>query len=101
MSLLGLGAQVGVILPFSRSQETEADVLGLRYMAEAGFDPRAAVELWQNMMAQGGPKPPGFLSTHPTNKARINELQARMDESLAIYQQARGQGRTPECAPPR
>jgi predicted Zn-dependent protease len=100
MSLLGLGAQVGVILPFSRAQESEADTLGLRYMAEAGFDPREAIQLWQNMMAQGGTKPPGFLSTHPTDEARIHSLEKQMPAAMDIYQQARAQGRSPQCSPP-
>jgi predicted Zn-dependent protease len=97
MSLLGLGAQVGVVLPFSRAQETEADVLGLRYMAEAGFDPREAVQLWRNMMEAGGPRPPGFLSTHPPSEARIRSLEQQMGAAMEIYQQARARGRTPRC----
>lgn len=97
MALLGLGAQVGVLLPFSRIQESEADQIGLDLMARAGYDPRAAVELWQNMAEQGGAKPPEFLSTHPANASRIEHLREHMDEALATYRQARQQGRMPDC----
>lgn len=97
MGLLGLGAQVGVILPFSRVQESEADEIGLELMAKAGYDPRAAVELWQNMASQGGGQPPEFLSTHPAHGTRIEDLQEDMDQALALYRQARAQGRLPDC----
>ncbi len=95
--LLGLGAQVGVLLPFSRAQEAEADLVGLELMAEAGFDPRASVRLWQNMEAQGGQKPPEFLSTHPSGQRRITELNARMSEYMQISMRARAAGRMPDC----
>lgn len=95
--LLGLGAQVGVLLPFSRAQEAEADLVGLELMAEAGFDPRASVRLWQNMEAQGGQKPPEFLSTHPSGQRRITELNARMNEYMQISMRARAAGRMPDC----
>lgn len=97
MSLLGLGAQVGIILPFSRAQESEADALGLRYMASAGFDPHAAVRLWQRMMKEPGAKPPAFLSTHPSDQQRIANLEAQMAQVMPLYQQARAQGRQPDC----
>jgi predicted Zn-dependent protease len=95
--LLGVGAQVGVLLPFSRTQEAEADLVGLELMARAGFDPRASVRLWQNMQAQGGEAPPEFLSTHPSSGRRISELNARMSEYLQIATQARSAGRLPDC----
>lgn len=88
MSALGLGAQVGILLPFSRTQESEADTIGLELMARAGFDPRASVELWQNMAAAGGAKPAEFMSTHPSNETRINGLQARMNQAMQLYRQA-------------
>lgn len=97
MALLGVGAQVGILLPFSRSQESEADVLGLRYLAEAGFDPRASVELWQNMAKVGGGGGPTFLSTHPSGEQRIEKLQEKMPEALQLYQQAQARGRRPAC----
>ena len=72
----GLGTQVGVMLPFSRSQEAEADHIGLTLMAIAGYDPDAAVNLWKRMQAQSnGQEPPEFLSTHPSNQTRINNLE--------------------------
>lgn len=97
MALLGLGAQVGVLLPFSRGQESEADVLGLRYLAEAGFNPQAAVELWQNMAKVSGGGGPSFLSTHPSGEQRIKTLQENMPQALQLYQQAQARGRRPNC----
>lgn len=84
--LLGAGAQYGLILPYGRNQELEADSRGLRLMAKAGYDPRAAVELWQNMRQAGGDRPPTFLSTHPGPEQRIAQLQAQMPEALEVYQ---------------
>lgn len=95
--LLGVGAQVGLILPFSRTQEAEADLVGLELMAKAGFDPRESVRLWQNMQAQGGGSQPEFLSTHPSSQRRITELNARMSEHMRISSQARSAGRVPDC----
>lgn len=73
----GLGANVGVLLPYSRKQESEADEVGLILMAKAGYDPEAAVGFWQRMVAgnKGKAKPPAFLSTHPTDERRISEIQ--------------------------
>ena len=97
IAALGAGAQVGVLLPFSRGQESEADILGVNLMARAGFDPRASVQLWQNMQRQGGNRPSSFLSTHPSEGNRIQALQQHMPEALQIYNQARAQGRRPNC----
>ena len=97
MALLGVGAQVGLLLPYSRGQETEADVLGLDYMARAGFDPRASVKLWRNMSEAGDGQPPEFLSTHPAHGSRIDSLQDHMPEAMKLYRKARNQGRTPDC----
>lgn len=73
----GIGSQVGVMLPFSRSHETEADAIGLRLMAIAGYDPTEAARLWQRMSAQsGGSQPSEILSTHPSNESRIANLRA-------------------------
>jgi len=96
MAALGLGAQVGIILPFGRDQESEADLLGLDLMAKAGFDPRESVDLWQNMSAAGGEAPPEFLSTHPAHQTRIQNLQQRMPRALELRAEAGG---TPSCAP--
>ncbi len=98
MGLLGMGVQVGVLMPFSRADESEADVIGLELMARAGFDPREAVTLWENMSrASGGQAPPEFLSTHPGHATRISQLRAEMDEVLPLYEQARSAGRRPNC----
>jgi predicted Zn-dependent protease len=99
LGLLGLGAQVGVLLPFSRTQESEADVIGLDLMARVGFDPRQSVELWHNMAsASGGKSPPEFLSTHPANQSRIDHLNENMADAVGKYDQARASGHTPRCA---
>lgn len=93
----GILAQTGFLLPGSRTQESEADVVGQRLMAEAGFNPAQAVDLWQNMIAAGGSRPPQWLSTHPDPSARIRELQAAAPALAPIYQQARAAGRAPRC----
>jgi len=100
MAALGLGAQYGILLPFSRRHESEADVIGLNLMADAGFDPRASLQLWRNMAAQGGTQPPAWLSTHPSHDQRMGGLQAQMNEAVARYEQARRAGRTPNCPRP-
>lgn len=97
MALLGIGAQVGILLPFSRTQESEADLLGLDLMSQAGFDPRQAVVLWQNMQQAAGNKPPELLSDHPADSRRIAQIQARLPQDLPVYQQAVEAGRTPKC----
>lgn len=94
---LGLGAQYGVLLPYSRTHEREADVLGLDFMARAGFDPRESLALWRNMAQAGGGQPLEFLSTHPSNATRLQELAAAMDGAMATYREARRQGRQPQC----
>jgi predicted Zn-dependent protease len=95
--LLGVGAQVGILLPFSRSQESEADLVGLELMARAGFDPRQSVDLWQNMMAASGGAPPEFLSTHPSGESRIRALQGLMPKVLPLAEKARASGKRPDC----
>ena len=97
MAVLGLGAQVGILLPYGRSHESEADRIGLELMAQAGFDPAASVELWQNMSREGGARPPEFLSTHPANETRIRVLQAQVPAAMGVYREARAAGRVPEC----
>ncbi|MBC85819.1 MAG: peptidase [Bdellovibrionaceae bacterium] len=83
---LGLGAQFGVLLPFSRKHESEADLLGLEYMSKAGFNPRGAVELWQNMASNSKGSPPEILSTHPANSTRIRNLSRHLSKYTPIYQ---------------
>ncbi len=97
LGLLGVGVQVGVLLPYGRSQESEADILGLDLMAKAGFNPRQSVPLWQNMAKAGGGGSPEFLSTHPSNSTRIKNLNKRMNQALALQTKARSQGRRPSC----
>lgn len=101
LGALGLGAQVGILLPFSRQHETEADLIGLDLMARAGFNPQASIELWENMRRRSQVAPLEFLSTHPGHNTRINTLQSAMPDALLTYQQARQRGITPRCTPPR
>ncbi|MEM7007742.1 MAG: M48 family metallopeptidase [Thermodesulfobacteriota bacterium] len=89
MQAYGLGANVGVLLPFSRTQESEADRIGLIYMAKAGYDPREAVAFWQRMDAAAkGSSPPEFLSTHPGYQTRVQNLQRWLPEAMTYYNQA-------------
>ena len=95
---LGGAAMVGLfVLPGTRAQENEADVVGQRLMAQAGFDPRQAVDLWQNMMAASQSRPPEWLSTHPDPRSRIDEMRRRADALIPVYEQARANGRRPSC----
>lgn len=86
-ALLGAGASVGVLLPWGRAQESEADHLGLILMAKAGYDPHAARDLWVRMAAlsKGSGKPPEFLSTHPSDATRITQIEAWMPEAMQYY----------------
>ncbi len=87
MSAYGLGAQVGVLLPFSRTQESEADHIGLILMARAGYDPRAALAFWQRMeRAASEGSPPEFLSTHPSHGTREQQIEAWLPEALGYYE---------------
>jgi predicted Zn-dependent protease len=89
MAAIGVGVQVGVQLPFSRTHETEADLIGLQLMAKAGFDPKQAVNLWQNMAKAGGDnRQPELLSTHPLPTTRIDTLQKNMPGALSLYSAA-------------
>ncbi|MDE8602474.1 M48 family metallopeptidase [Marinomonas sp. RSW2] len=94
---LGIGIQVGIILPFSRTHESEADLLGLEYMAKAGFDPRESVQLWRNMSAGDNNNTPELLSTHPSHATRIEDLQANMSPHLAVYDALVTQNKQPQC----
>jgi len=87
MSAYGLGSQVGVLLPFSRLQETEADHLGVIFMAMAGYDPHAAVGFWERMMeaSKSQARPPEFLSTHPADATRIKHLEEFVPEATEYY----------------
>lgn len=85
MMTYGIGSQYLAILPYSREHESEADQMGLIFMAMAGYNPEVAVEFWQRMGAAGGQKPPEFLSTHPADDTRVRELREHMPEALKYY----------------
>lgn len=94
---LQTGAMLGILNPFSRKQETEADVIGLKYMAKAGFDPREAVTLWTNMEERNETQIPEFMSTHPSGETRIESLVSQLPAALALYNEAKAQGKAPNC----
>ncbi|MFQ5982025.1 MAG: M48 family metallopeptidase [Woeseiaceae bacterium] len=95
---LQAGSQLGIFLPHTRSQESEADVLGLQYMANAGFDPRESVELWKKMQKEHeDDAPPEFLSTHPSSETRIESLISQYPEALVLMNEAKTQGKNPNC----
>jgi len=86
MMAYGMGAQIGVLLPFSRLHESEADHLGLIFMAMAGYDPNESVQFWERMSdMKEGQAPPEFISTHPSDKTRINKLKALIPEAMTYY----------------
>jgi len=97
---LNQGVPLLVLLPFSRNQESEADVIGLEYMARAGFDPRQAVPLWQNMMKESDKAPSEFLSTHPSGEKRIDSLISQWGDTLPLYNDALQSGTQPDCQQP-
>jgi metalloendopeptidase OMA1, mitochondrial len=86
MAALGVGAQVGMLLPFSRKHESEADYIGILLAADAGYDPRESVALWERMGQMSGGGPAEFMSTHPSHETRIDQLKKWMPEAMAIYQ---------------
>lgn len=86
LSVYGVGAQFGALLPFSRTHESEADRLGLVFMAMAGYDPHEAVDFWTRMsQASGGQAPPEFMSTHPSDQTRIQDIQKELPEAMQYY----------------
>ncbi len=85
MGALGAGAQFGVLMPFSRKHESEADEIGLHYMARAGYDPRESIRFWQRMEESAQQQPPEFLSTHPSHGTRIQQLEAEMPKALEEF----------------
>ena len=99
MSALGLGLQYGVLMPYGRTHESEADVMGLDLMAKSGFDPRQSINLWVKMsQARNGQAQPEYLSTHPSDATRIDNLNQNMAGAMQEYQQAKAQGKHPNCS---
>jgi predicted Zn-dependent protease len=98
-TVYGLGAQVGVMLPFNRKQELEADHLGLVLMAIAGYDPNAAIPFWERMSQQGGSNME-LLSTHPSDANRIAEIKKEIPEAMEYYNAIWGKGATPATTTP-
>ncbi len=98
VSLLGVGAEYGIIMPFSRLHESEADTIGLDMMASAGFNPAESITLWLKMaQASQGPQPVEFMSTHPSHVTRVDDLQKRMPGAIRLMQQAHAAGKRPNC----
>jgi predicted Zn-dependent protease len=101
MAALGLGANVGIVLPFSRKQESEADHIGLVYMARAGYDPKEAIAFWQRMLQMaGGGSMPAFLSDHPASEQRIKDLQQELPEAEKQFRAGGVGGPMPTILPP-
>ncbi len=97
MAGLGLGLQYGVIMPYSRAHESEADIVGQDLMARSGFEPSASIKLWQNMAKLSQGAPAEFMSTHPSNKTRINQLTEHLSSSMTLYKA----GNRPNCQKPK
>lgn len=94
---LGTMTTLGLLNPFSRLQESEADIVGLEYMAMAGFDPRESIQLWQNMSEKNETSIPEFMSTHPSGETRIEQLVEHTPRALALFNEAKAQGKDPNC----
>ncbi len=92
MGALGAGAQFGILMPFGRQHESEADEIGLMYMARAGYDPQESIRFWKRMDQASRSGPPEFLSTHPSHGTRVQQLEALMPKALQEYNRARGGG---------
>ncbi len=95
--VLGIGAGVGILLPFSRIHEKEADAVGLDLMARAGFDPAQSLAFWQNMSKMSRGQPIEFLSTHPSHESRYEELRKQLDAPRRLFEQVRSRGEEPRC----
>mgnify|MGYP002152675280 FL=1 len=94
---LSQGAIYGILYPFSRKMESEADIIGLEYMAMAGFDPRESANLWQRMDAKKESRIPAYMTTHPSSEDRIDGLVSHYPKALALYNKAQAEGRYPDC----
>ncbi len=88
MQAMGLGVQTGVLLPFSRKHESEADYIGILLAGDAGYDPQEAIHIWERMAATSDGAPPEFLSTHPAHETRIADLTKWMPEAMVLYEKA-------------
>lgn len=97
LQVLDAAAQYGIFLPFNRTQESEADSIGILLMARAGFEPASSITLWENMSVGAGPRPPELLSTHPSPNSRIADLASRLPEATVLLQAARAAGLSPDC----
>ncbi|MBS0336675.1 MAG: M48 family metallopeptidase [Proteobacteria bacterium] len=93
-SMLAQASDLAISLPFSRRHETDADLVGMELAARAGYDPRAAANVWRKMSELGGKQPPQFLSTHPAHATRIREIEANLPRVLPLYEAARQNGET-------
>ena len=100
LEVLDMGTQLGLFLPFNRTQESEADQIGILLMSRAGFDPMESIRLWENMAAQGGPRPPEFMSTHPSPNTRMADLNRQMGAARALQEAALAGGLQPGCRRP-
>tara|TARA_R110001592_G_scaffold206408_3_gene457137 strand:- start:2162 stop:3013 length:852 start_codon:yes stop_codon:yes gene_type:complete len=98
---LGIGVQYGVIMPYSRTHESEADIVGQDLMARSGFEPQASVQLWQNMSKLSKEAPPEFMSTHPSNETRIKQLNNHLAISQPYYLAEKSGGNLPKCVKPK
>ena len=98
---LGIGVQYGMIMPYSRSHESEADIIGQDLMARSGFEPQASVQLWKNMAKLSKSAPPEFMSTHPSNETRIKHLNNHLTVSQPYYLAEKSRGNTPQCVKPK
>jgi predicted Zn-dependent protease len=98
LGLLGVGTQYGILMPYSRVHESEADMIGVDLMAKSGFDPRQSISLWQKMeQASKGSQPIEFMSTHPSHATRIQDLAKHMPQAMELFQQAQSAGKQPRC----
>lgn len=95
--MIGAGAQLGLMLPYQRGQESEADLVGMGYMAKAGYDPRATLYLWKNMIAHDDRRASEFLSTHPAPDTRMEDLARNLAPALIEYNDAVAAGKNPDC----
>ena len=86
--MLGAGVQYGLVLPYGRDHENEADKMGLMYMARAGYDPEEALRFWQRMEEAGGANPPEWASTHPSHGTRIQRLRELLPAAMEQYRRA-------------